>query len=222
LEPGNADAWWFLGSIALDKGDFTRALQTADQARQSVPNDFRVYLLKGLVYSRIEQPAEAVDELQKAYRINPKDMTVLSTLALTLDGLKRHAESDRLYEEALTVDSANALVLNNYSYSLSERGVQLQRAKLMSEQSLMTEPNNASYLDTYGWIMYMLERYEEARDYIEKAVESGEASAVVLEHLGDVYYRLGLKEKAIEQWRKALSQSPKSDSLRMKVERGSL
>ena len=222
LEPRNADAWWFLGSLYLDRSDFARALETADRARQSVPNDYRVYLLKGLVYSRLEQSSEAVDELQKAYRLNPKDLNLLSTLALTLDGLKRFGESDKLYEEALSVDSTNALILNNYSYSLSERGEQLERAKRMSEQALLTEPNNASYLDTYGWILYMMGEYNDAVGYIEKAVESGEASSVVLEHLGDVYFRLGKKEEAVEQWRKALTASPGNETLRTKLERGSL
>lgn len=222
LEPRNADAWWFVGSLYMDRGDLTRAMQTADRARQLVPNDFRVYLLKGLIYSRLEQPTQAVDELRQAYKLNPKDLNILSTLALTLDNLKRHDESDRLYEEALKVDSANALILNNYAYSLSERGLQLPRAKRMSEMSLMAEPNNPSYLDTYGWILYMLGEYDEAREYIEKAVASGEASAVVLEHLGDVYYRLGHTEEAIVQWKKALEQSPTNEALKAKVERGTL
>jgi tetratricopeptide (TPR) repeat protein len=220
LEPRNADAWWFLGSLYMDRGDLTRALQTADRARQSVPNDFRVYLLKGLVFSRLEQPTQAVEELTQAYKLNSKDLNILSTLALTLDNLKRHEESDRLYEEALNVDSTNALILNNYAYSLSERGLHLQRAKRMSEMSLLAEPNNPSYLDTYGWILYMLGEYEEAREYIEKAVASGEASAVVLEHLGDVYDRLGMKDEAVVQWKKALEQSPTNEALKAKVERG--
>jgi len=49
-----------------------------------------------------------VEQLWLAYKLNSKNMDVLSTLALTLDGLKRYDESDRLYEEALATEEGHA------------------------------------------------------------------------------------------------------------------
>jgi Flp pilus assembly protein TadD len=217
LEPRNGDAWWYLGSIYFDNGDYERVFETMYRARQVLPNDFRVYLLLGLAHTRTGEEADAVNELYKAYKLNPKDINVLSTLALSLDGLKRHEESDRLYEEAILVDSTNALILNNYSYSLSERGLQLERALRMATKAVSAEPQNSSYLDTIGWIHFMLGNFEPAREYIEKAIAAGEASAVVVEHLGDVYGKLGRADDARVQWEKALALDPTKSSLREKL-----
>ncbi|OGU29345.1 MAG: hypothetical protein A2X67_09840 [Ignavibacteria bacterium GWA2_55_11] len=222
LEPRNADAWWYVGSIYFDRGYYDRVFQTMDRARQVIPNDYRVYFLTGLAYTRLEKQTEAVEQLWLAYKLNSKNMDVLSTLALTLDGLKRYDESDRLYEEALKVDSTNALILNNYSYSLSERGLQLSRALVMASKAVAAEPENPSYLDTIGWVYFMLGDYTRALTYVQKAVDSGEASAVVLEHLGDVYFRLGKKDDAMREWKRALEKSANTESLKRKVQTGTL
>lgn len=217
LEPRNGDAWWYLGTIYFDNAEYEQVFETMYRARQVLPNDFRVYLLLGLAHTRSGEESDAVNELYKAYKLNPKDINVLSTLALSLDGLKRHDESDRLYEEALLVDSTNALILNNFSYSLSERGLQLERALRMATKAVTAEPQNSSYLDTIGWIHFMLGEYEPARTYIEKAIAAGDASAVVVEHLGDVYGKLGRAEDARVQWKKAFELDPTSSSLREKL-----
>ena len=130
--------------------------------------------------------------------------------------------SDSLYEEALRVDPQSALLLNNYGYSLSERGLQLNRALEMSLIAITSEPENSAYLDTYGWICYRLGQYQQARQYIEKAVAAGSASAVIYEHLGDVYFRMGDQKKAVTTWQKALEMDSKNETLRKKIERGSL
>jgi Tfp pilus assembly protein PilF len=130
--------------------------------------------------------------------------------------------SDSLYEQALRVDPKSALLLNNYSYSLSERGLQLDRALEMSRIAVATEPENSAYLDTYGWICFRLGHYQQARQYIEKAIAAGTAGAVLYEHIGDVYFQLGDKIKAVTIWKKALGMDIKNETLRKKIERGSL
>jgi tetratricopeptide (TPR) repeat protein len=108
-------------------------------------------------------------------------------------------------------------MLNNYSYSLSERGLQLERALGMATKAVEDEPENPSYLDTIGWIHYMLGDYHKAQEYIEKAIASGEASSVVTEHLGDVYEKLGRHDDAITEWQKAFEKDPSRASLRQKL-----
>lgn len=217
LEPRNGDAWWFLGSIHFERGEYEQVFEAMYRARQTIPNDFRVYLLLGLAHSQSGEPEDAATELRKAHRLNPKDLNVLSSLALTLDGLERFTESDSLYEQALLLDSTNALVLNNYGYSLSERGLQLERALQMATTAVAADPENASFLDTIGWIHFQLGNYDTARTYIEKSVATGEASPVVLEHLGDVYEKLGRQAEAREQWQKAYDKDPSKGSLRQKL-----
>lgn len=54
----------------------------------------------------------------------------------------------------------------------------------------------------------MQKRYDEARKYIDLTLENDtDASAVLLEHAGDIYYHAGEKEQAVEFWQKALERA---------------
>jgi tetratricopeptide (TPR) repeat protein len=220
LEDHHADGWWFFGSSLFEQEKYDRLLEVMEQAQKILPNDFRFYLLQGLALTRMERQEYALQPLEKAYELNPQDLNTLGTLALTLDGLRRFQESDSLYENGLKQDPTSALLLNNYSYSLAERGLQLQRALEMSKQAVTIEPDNAAYLDTFGWIFFKLEKYEDAAVYIEKSIATGKASSVIHEHLGDVYQRLGQKEKALELWKKALDLDFKNEAAKEKITRG--
>lgn len=225
LDEKNAEAWSFLGSNYFERGEFQKLLKSMEQARKLFPADARFYLLTGLAYSRLGQPDPAIQMLEQSYKLNPKDINTLSQLALTYDGLRRWKECDSLYEEALRVDStsaASAIVLNNYGYSLAERGLQLDRALRMATRAVELEPDNASYLDTLGWIYFKLEKYSDAEGYVAKAVSTGSASAVVNEHLGDVYFKLGDKDKAMKFWQHSLEMDKSNQALKDKIERGSL
>jgi len=88
----------------------------------------------------------------------------------------------------------------------------------MSKKSNELEPKNASFEDTYAWILYGLKRYEEAKEWLEKAFENGgDKNDVILEHYGDVLYKLGEKEKAQEYWAKAKEAGTGSAFLEKKI-----
>ena len=108
------------------------------------------------------------------------------------------------YDKVLEADPENAYVLNNYSYYLSLRSKNLEKALSMAKKANELEPNNDSYQDTYGWAFYKLGRYEDAKRWIEKALENGaDKNGDVLEHYGDVLYKLGDIDKSLEFWQKA-------------------
>jgi tetratricopeptide (TPR) repeat protein len=222
LAAWNADAWWFLGNIYFERGEYQTVVETMGRAIRNVPKDYRLYLLSGLAYSQLGMSEQAITAFEKSLELNPNDANTLGSLALTYDGKEQFAKSDSLYERALRIDPNNSLILNNYSYSLAERGIQLERALEMAKRAVAAEPTNASYLDTLGWIYYKLQQWKEAERYIAAAVATGRASAVVHEHLGDVYFQLGEKEKAMEYWKRALEMNQSNQALREKIQRGSL
>jgi Tfp pilus assembly protein PilF len=160
--------------------------------------------------------------LEHARQLNPKDLDAIAQLALVYDTMRRFEDSDGLYEEALKIEPENHLVLNNYAYSLADRGLQLERALEMSRKAVDLQPENASYLDTIGWIFFRLGRFTEAETYVKKAISKGEVNAVVYEHLGDIYYRMNQKDLAIEHWNMALKLDEQNAQLRDKIARGSL
>lgn len=88
------------------------------------------------------------------------------------------------YERVLKLQPNDANILNSYAYRLAVDGRRLDEAEQMSRRSLKAEPDNPFYLDTYAWILHRQGRDDEARPYIEKAIqrEKGEVSDEVKEH----------------------------------------
>ena len=197
-----------------------------ESAIRVVPEDFRVNFFLGVAYSRLNRNAEAAKVLEHARSINPKDIDAIIQLALVYDGMKKYDESDSLYEEALRIDPKNHLALNNYGYSLADRGVELNRALDMATKAVSAQPDNASYLDTIGWVYFRLGKFSEAESFVKKAIntgsEKGEVNAVVYEHLGDIYYKLNDKDRAMEQWKAALKLDESNSALKEKISRGTL
>lgn len=222
LASWNPDAWVYLSSVFLGQNNFGEVVRILESAVKVLPDDFRVNFFLGISYSRLNRNIEAARVLERARELNPKEVDAIAQLALVYDAMKRFEDSDALYEEALRLDPANHLVLNNYAYSLAERNLRLERALDMSRKAVDAQPENASYLDTIGWIYFRLGRFTEAETYVKQAISKGEANAVVYEHLGDIYFRLNQTDLAIEHWNMALKLDENNASLRDKIARGSL
>ncbi len=218
----NLDAWLLVGNFLYERGEYTKVLETMQRAMRLHAKEARVHFLTGLAHGQLKQSEHAAAALERAFELNPNDISIIGMLALTYDGMEEFAKSDSLYERALRIDSTSHIILNNYSYSLAERGIQLERALEMAKQAVAAEPDNASYLDTLGWVYYKLMNLEEAERYIAQAIATGRASATVHEHMGDIYYQLGNKAKAMEFWERALKMNSENPSLKAKILRGSL
>ncbi len=134
--------------------------------------------------------------------------------------VKDTEKSDASYEKVLKIDPNNDYVLNNYAYYLALRGENLEKAAKMAKRATELKPSSSNQ-DTYGWVLYKLGYYEEARVWIEKALEDGgEDNGVILEHLGDVYWQLGDSAKALEIWKQAGEAGGGSDLLEKKIRDG--
>ena len=127
-----------------------------------------------------------------------------STLGEVYHELKDYEKSDQNYERALALDGKDASTLNNYAYFLSLRKIKLDKAEELSKRSNELEPNQASYEDTYGWIMFTMGKMQEAKEWIGKSLQhGGDKSAAVLEHYGDVLNSIGDKSGALDYWKRA-------------------
>ncbi len=185
------------------------------------PGDVMALSALGYTLNQLKEDDEALKYLNRALDIDPNNMQVLGMAGLIYENKKNYDQSDKLYQKALKVDSTDAQILNNYAYSLSERGTDLDKALNMAKIAVEKEPKNSSYLDTMGWIYYKLGDYGKAAKYIEDAIECGEKSVTLYEHLGDVYVKLNKKEKALFNWKKALLIEPGNEKLKLKIEKDS-
>ena len=107
-------------------------------------------------------------------------------------------------------------MLNNYSYYLSLEGKNLDIALEMSTKLVEQHPDNPTYLDTHGWVLYTSGKYKESKKFLEKAV-SMEEDGTVIEHYGDVLFQLGEVEEAIKQWEKACDLGSTSELIGKKI-----
>lgn len=211
-----------LGLSLAQQGKNAEAKDYLEKATEINPADVNALSAYGFTLSQLNKNEDAAIYLKRALVIEPNDVNLLGQLGLILNSIKNFTESDSVYEKALELDFSNALINNNYAYSLSERGLQLERALQMVTISIEVDSLNSSYLDTIGWIYYMLEKYEPAKIYIEKAIEVGGENSVMLDHLGDILYKMGDENQAVEVWRKALELDSSNDLLKQKVETGSI
>lgn len=176
----------------------------------------------GYTLHQLGRDDEAVMYLDRALILDPENVDLMGTVGLIYDDTGQHEKSDSVYAAALAIDPDNPLVNNNFAYALAKRGQQLELALEMVNRALEMDSENASYLDTKGWVYYMMGEYEQAREFIEAALETGSASAEVLEHLGDVYYQLGLSELAMEKWEKAFDLDKGNKKLQEKIQKGTI
>ncbi len=133
--------------------------------------------------------------------------------------LDEHSKSDSIFESLIEDDPDNYMVLNNYSYYLAERGVKLAEAKKWSWKAIDNNPDNATFLDTYAWVLYRSGELEEAEKYILKALDKGgKNDPEVNEHAGDIQAALNSKEMALGYYQKAIMVGGDRQNLELKIE----
>ncbi len=210
------------GLALSQENDHSKAKEALQRALKINPGDMTALSAMGYTLNQLKNNEEALVYLQKALSIDPNNIQVLSIAAMIHESKKEYKISDSLYTQALKLDSANALILNNYAYSLSERGIDLRNALEMSKKAVAQEPKNASYLDTIGWIYFKLDSLDAAQKNVEAAVNMEEKNATILDHLGDIYFKLGRKEKAKQLWDKAFGLDQTKTEIKRKIEKGEL
>ncbi len=208
LDGNNMNAWLQILFCNQELRDSERMKTDCELALTYFPAEPRFY--NGLCYAnmQLKNYEAAIKNAQSAleYISENEDKTNLLTLLGDASHYaKKYSLADSSYEEALKIKPDNSLALNNYAYFLSVRKTKLDLADSMSKKSLDLEPDNPSYLDTYGWILFQKGNYLEAKIPIEKSLKASPNNAEVLEHLGDVMYKLNDKVAAVENWKKAKS-----------------
>lgn len=213
----NPAGWIWSGITLVQLDSLNAAAPRLEKALDLSPQDPLGNYYLGILYMQKDRPAEAIPFLETALYFNPQWISVLTILANAHEIIKQYAVADSLYNKILKQDPDNDLVLNNYGYSLTIRGIQFKKAKKMVKRALEINPENGSYLDTMGWLLYKMGEDREALDFIIRAFSANNKSAEIADHLGDVYNSLGMKEKAEYSWKKALELEPDNKKIKDKL-----
>ncbi|PVX51992.1 tetratricopeptide repeat protein [Balneicella halophila] len=224
IDPTNYNGLAQMSIIHNIKQEWDELYELAKKGIEYYPQQHLFYLFKGLAASQKKEYAVAEASLTTGYLYAKDSETQEDIRELLADVYYKSGKKQKafdLFEELLNANPDNVLILNNYAYFLSLENENLEKAEAMSRKTLEQEENNATYLDTYAWVLHQQGRYREALKYMEKAIknlENEEASSEMWEHYGDILYKLGKSEQAKKEWRKALSlPDPETERLQEKI-----
>ncbi|MGE5681272.1 MAG: tetratricopeptide repeat protein [Bacillota bacterium] len=211
-----------LGLSFSQLNNFQQAKEYLKKSIELNPKDVTALSAMGFVLNQMKQSKEATGYIKEALKVDPNNAELLGTLGMIYNTQKKWSECDSAYTEALKIDSSNVLLLNNYAYSLAERGIRLDEALRMAQTAVGKEPGNSSYLDTYGWVYFKMGNFEKAEEYVRKAIEIDKNNSTLLEHLGDIIYKEGKKNVALEIWQRAYELNSDNPELKSKILKGEL
>lgn len=215
------EAWQNLLYLETQADQIDSVLAHSEEALEIFPNQAMIYYFNGFAHLRKKHYKEAAFSLEQSKRLSTTNPGFVSEVNGMLgdcyNGAKEYTKSDQAFEEALKFNPNNDMVLNNYSYYLSLRKENLDKAEKMSSLLVKNFPDNASYLDTHAWVLYAREKYKEAKKVIEKAIQNGQATATHYEHYGDILFQLGDIDNAVKQWQKAKQRDAGNASLDKKI-----
>lgn len=226
IAPDNAQARLQIIQLLWDEKKYDEVITMCKPAQQYNPDEMVFYYFQGLAYYQKKDDDHALETFRRGVsQINSQSNPNIVSDFYSIMGDILHTkgmsnEAFAAYDSCLQWKDDNIGCLNNYAYYLSVENKDLPKAEQMSYKTIKAEPKNATYLDTYAWILFMEERYPEAKIYIDQAktnLDSLSSSGTIFEHLGDIYYMNGLQKDAVEFWKQAVDKDTTLDIAKWKL-----
>jgi tetratricopeptide (TPR) repeat protein len=226
LDPTNTAARMTLLGTAIRKNDYEGVVRICKPGIEVSPDKIEFYFYLGIAYYQEKNYDEALAVYEEALKhvTDKTDKTIISDF-YSMIGDVRHTkkqmrEAYLAYDSALVYNPSNMGALNNYAYYLSIERKDLDRAEEMSYKTVKAEPGNATYLDTYAWILFEKGDFVRARLFIDDALKNGgDESDVIVEHAGDIYSVTGDADGAMVFWLKAREMGSESKTLEQKIKK---
>ena len=175
-------------------------------------------LIEGQLLSRVDAEDALFEHLDEAIEAQAGDIPLLYFRAMSVQKYDRLDILERDLKQVLTLDPGNADAMNALGYTLADQTDRYDEAYVLIERALRLKPEEPAFIDSMGWVLYRLNRYEEAIDYLEQAFERFPNDEVAA-HLGEVLWQSGKTRRAKRVWKEALSETPDSTFLQSVVKR---
>lgn len=214
--------WMALIEIDTKLGDTKAMVKHSGEAADYFPNQAFFWYHLGYGNVLLKEYQEAIYALEEAQFLSFDNKELLKHIYTLLgdsyNQVNQFSEAEKAYDDALKIDPDYLPALNNASYYLALRGSNLDKALSMSKHLVELEPNNLEYVDTYAWVLFQKEDYEQAHEALSAALKkSDEPNGTALEHFGDILSKLGHADQALEYWYKAKITGEHSPLLDKKV-----
>ncbi len=216
LDAENLGARVLLIDILHRQNKGEEVIELCREGRLYHPTEIVYGYYEGVALLLLKKEEEALMAFQRSIgHINEESNKELAAYLYQHKGdvlheIGRDAEAYCAYDTALAYKPDNLLALNNYAYFLALDGTDLEKAEQMSRQTIEKDSLNATYLDTYAWVLFRLARYEEALDVITRAEEcfttedDSELRGTIYEHRADILSQLDRRKEAKKYWHLAL------------------
>ncbi|MCL2073399.1 MAG: tetratricopeptide repeat protein [Marinilabiliaceae bacterium] len=217
IDEKQESVWQDFLFLAMGEYEEDKFLEQCQIAANAFPENPIINFITALAYSTFKNYEKAIEHLLIVLEHNEDNARLTEqTYGLLGDVYFQSGDKEKAfqyYDKALSIDPNSIMILNNYAYYLSLENKELDKAERMISKVIEFEPFNPTYLDTYAWVLFKRGRYFEAIFVMEQAINnSEEPSGVLFEHYGDILYKNGDIEKALEYWMKAAEQGDSEDS----------
>lgn len=198
----------FIGTLSYN-GKYNEVIDVGMDMIKKFPENFVIHYTVGIIQHAQGNLETAIKILKRSLDFDISDYKVRSNIYSSLGdiyySLGEYPKSDQYFEIAISLDSLNLVALNNYSYYLARREVNLDVAKQYSLRAIENDPDNASFLDTHAWVLYKLEEYSDAVKFIELAyMKGGNYRYEIVQHYGEILIKLERFQEAETFFNKAL------------------
>ena len=222
LDDSVFSVWEQLFQLAVQTADYTSLVFYTEKAMDLFPNQVSVFFYNGLGYCRQENYAKGIPSLEQALLMTGKNAglkaQVLTQLGLAQQYAGNTAKSEQAFQQALTLNPENAMVLDGFSFALTLRGENPEKAMEMIRKANELSPGNARIESTYAWVLSKKKSYSEAQEWFQKAFQHGaDEDPIALEHYGDLLFQKNDPNQAVEYWQKALDKGFASPRLLKKI-----
>src|SRR6478735_8748787 len=228
INPNHASTYLHLAELLVGPlRDAGRAVQLLTEARRRFPGVPEIVYYLAIAQREAKQSQQAVATFEEALHEAQLEEDADFVNAKFYFNYGAAAEQAGLYDKAadlmrksIALDPDNSAETFNYlGYMWADHNMNLDEAETMIRRALQSEPNNASYLDSLGWVEFRKGQFDRALDNLLQAAKTVQREdPVVFEHIGDTYLKLNRTREALEAWQKALSLDPKNKNLADKIQ----
>jgi tetratricopeptide (TPR) repeat protein len=227
VNPAHAITYIRLAELLLGPvKDPEHAVKILTEARRRFPETAEMVYYLGIALREAKHTQQAVTTFEEALHEAELDSGEIANARFYFDygataeqaGLYDKAAD--LFKKAIALDPTNSAEACNYlAYMWAEQNTHLDEAVEMIQRALQADPKNGAFLDSLGWVEYRQGKYEQSLSDLLRALQNmPHDDAVVHEHLGDTYLKLGRTAQALEAWQKAKSLDPNNKNLTEKIE----
>ncbi len=202
-------------AVYLLKGEkkFDAAEAIAKEALDKKSDEPTFYSLYASLLNENKKAAQAAVVLENAHKKFPANTQVLFFLGTIYDSLGDKVKVVSTMKTVLEKDPMHVQAMNYIAYTFAEEGKNLDEAEALARKAVQLEPKDGYIIDTLGWVLYKQGKIVESIKYLEAAHKIAPQIPIIAEHLGDVYVKQAMIEKARQMYKKAIESETEKDKL---------